>query len=233
MAHARRAPQSIRQKLMDAVELEKELEKKPQPVRGYVSSGSSAAQASSRSTQLGIMKRPKLAWPMAASWIVTLGVSIYAWGLHQQLANWQTRVERLETSQQNTRELLGRKIAESKKRQQAIDGLFDPANKIVALQPAPKTTTPLHADICWNTRTHKIHLHVQELPPPPPGKQYQLWAKVDDRIQSLGVFRVSELTTTPKLMGRLSRVEGFLITLEAEGGSEQPSLQHEYAQGFI
>lgn len=78
--------------------------------------------------------------------------------------------------------------------------------------------------VYWNENTAQLYLNTAQLPASDAAHQYQLWAMVEGSAQSLGVFDVS--TSSFPQMIALQAVENanaFLLTLEEEGGSDQPS----------
>ena len=61
------------------------------------------------------------------------------------------------------------------------------------------------------------------MPPPPSGKDYELWYRVDGQMVPVGVFAPDDDGTVRQ---RLERVPEDLVgvTLEPEGGSKEPTL---------
>ncbi|HSF45506.1 MAG TPA: anti-sigma factor [Chitinophagaceae bacterium] len=86
------------------------------------------------------------------------------------------------------------------------------------------------ATVYWNTRTSDIYLHQNQLPAPPPGKQYQLWAIIDGKTVDAGML--TSCTTLCKLKN-INAAQAFAITLEKEGGSPVPTLSEMYVLGKI
>lgn len=74
--------------------------------------------------------------------------------------------------------------------------------------------------LTWDTKTNKVYLIRGNLPVPPDGMQYQLWAIVNDKPMDAGVFDIKnntqELKTVPQ-------PKAFAVTLEKKGGSPVPT----------
>ncbi|WP_340202581.1 anti-sigma factor domain-containing protein [Ascidiimonas sp. W6] len=101
-----------------------------------------------------------------------------------------------------------------------------------------KASPRSYAKAYWNKEEKKIYLDVQGLPEPPEGKVYQLWTlkldpltptslgtldNFDDNIEKIFIIENSNPRIT----------EGFGITLEPAGGSEEPTLDKLYTLGVL
>lgn len=84
------------------------------------------------------------------------------------------------------------------------------------------------ATVFWNKETAETYLVINNLPAPPPGKQYQLWALVDGKPVDAGVLpdchELCKLTP-------VNEAQAFAITLEKSGGSASPDLTQLYVTG--
>ena len=79
------------------------------------------------------------------------------------------------------------------------------------------------ATLYWDQTTKDLYLMPQGLPALPVGKQYQLWAIVDGKPVNAGVFNATDFNVLQKMIVT-KRAEMFAITIENEGGAEQPTL---------
>jgi len=61
------------------------------------------------------------------------------------------------------------------------------------------------------------------LPEPPAGRTYQLWALQNEGPLSLGTFGVEDGEAVVRIEDPVEGVDGMAVTVEPEGGSEQPS----------
>jgi anti-sigma-K factor RskA len=83
----------------------------------------------------------------------------------------------------------------------------------------------------WNPKKKAILLSIQNLPAPPKGKQYQLWAIVDKKPVDGGVFAYD--VTAVQQMKPFEHAEAFAVTLEPEGGSTAPTMNDMYVMGAV
>ncbi|MFY9310591.1 MAG: anti-sigma factor [Bacteroidia bacterium] len=101
--------------------------------------------------------------------------------------------------------------------------LSNPSTKQIFLK-STDTTVNSKATIYWNTGTRETYLSLVQLPAPPQGKQYQLWAIVDGKPVDAGVFDVAANDTVLQKMKEISNAQAFAVTVEVAGGSPAPTL---------
>ncbi|NBC08990.1 MAG: hypothetical protein GVY26_17500 [Bacteroidetes bacterium] len=111
---------------------------------------------------------------------------------------------------------------------------------IYAFMNAPKTlVVPLggtamepeaRAIAYYNAESQKAYINTSNLPAPPKGKTYQLWADVEGEMISMGVI---EQQPEPQPVQYVDHAESLNITLEPEGGSEEPTVELLLANGLI
>jgi anti-sigma-K factor RskA len=77
------------------------------------------------------------------------------------------------------------------------------------------------ATVYWDTRSKDVYLVVNQLPQPATGKQYQLWAIVDNKPVDAGMLDMEKGQVMVK-MKNIPRAQLFAITLEQQGGSPIP-----------
>jgi anti-sigma-K factor RskA len=78
------------------------------------------------------------------------------------------------------------------------------------------------ATVFWDKKTKNVYLMADNLPKPPPGMQYQLWAIVDGKPIDAGLLNWEKPSVgTP--VTNIPSAQAFAITLEKAGGSETPS----------
>jgi anti-sigma-K factor RskA len=81
------------------------------------------------------------------------------------------------------------------------------------------------AKIFWMQNTGEVYIDPSNLPAPPAGKQYQLWAIVDGKPLDAGlisakngdIYRIQKMKT-------FGKAQAFAITLEKTGGSPTPTM---------
>ena len=77
------------------------------------------------------------------------------------------------------------------------------------------------ATVYWDSRSKDVYLVVNQLPKPATGKQYQLWAIVDNKPVDAGMLDMEKDQVMVK-MKNIPRAQLFAITLEQQGGSATP-----------
>lgn len=85
----------------------------------------------------------------------------------------------------------------------------------------------------WNPQTKKVYAGVMNLPVPPPGKQYQLWALSNGKPIDAGVMDVDPSDKSLHEMKSMEDAQAFAVTLEPKGGSVNPSMDQMYVMGKI
>jgi len=86
------------------------------------------------------------------------------------------------------------------------------------------------AMVFWDKRTKDVYLMADNLPQPPQGMQYQLWAIVDGKPVDAGLINMD----TGNMLEPLKNIplaQAFAITLEKAGGSESPNVDAMYVMG--
>lgn len=88
------------------------------------------------------------------------------------------------------------------------------------------------AYVYWDTRSREVYVNVMELPAPPKGKQYQLWALANGKPVDAGVFSAVDTMQLQKLKV-VAEADAFAVTLEKEGGNPTPTLSAMYLMGAL
>lgn len=86
--------------------------------------------------------------------------------------------------------------------------------------------------VYWNHTTNEVYLMLTALPKLPPGKQYQLWAIVDGKPISAGLYDDQSEQGLQKMVS-IGDAEMFAITIENEGGSKEPSMDQMVVAGKV
>ena len=166
-------------------------------------------------TDSGTNAGSKLPWAVAGiAFLAALSFFVKAKNTASQLTDCQTESAQLAQKQQVIAELDGK-----------INILKSINTKAIDLKTAPNPTLPkdLLVKIFWNAKEKATLLSIQNLPKPPQGKQYQLWAIVGKNPPiNAGVIAYDMSLVQP--MKVFEKADAFAITLENEGGSEVPTL---------
>lgn len=87
------------------------------------------------------------------------------------------------------------------------------------------------ATVYWNPDTQSAMVNLGNLPPPPPGKVYQLWADVDHVMVSSAVLDHTALDF--QKVAFIANAASLNITLEPEGGSKEATVEMLQASGAV
>lgn len=88
------------------------------------------------------------------------------------------------------------------------------------------------ANVFWNKNNNSVFISVDNLPDPPHGHQYQLWAiKPGLAPIDAGIFDHSKLVQELKVIK--GDVQAFAVTLEIEGGSPIATVDKTFVKGFL
>ena len=160
---------------------------------------------------------------IAASFIllsVSILLNLY---LFTQLSQTQDRL--VQATVQNTQLARQMQINQASYSQlaSALRLYQDPANQVIQLTAGKNKEDQNGMVVFWNREQQQVYVAVRDLPTPPPGKQYQLWAIVDEKPVDAGVFSTKPLTA--QRVKDIGRAQAFAVTLENIGGSPQPTGQ--------
>lgn len=103
----------------------------------------------------------------------------------------------------------------------------DPAVKFIKLNPTVHAPKEASIMVAFNPKKREVMLDMAKVNMPKNDKahQYQLWAIVNNKPVSLGVFDKTDADTTAmKEMGSVELAQAFAVTLEPRGGSVNPTM---------
>ncbi len=83
----------------------------------------------------------------------------------------------------------------------------------------------------WNEGKDNAYLKLENLPAPPAGKTYQIWADINNEMVDMGVINYDDkkMISIPHMANAAS----LNITLEKEGGSDHPDVSQLKVSGVI
>jgi len=162
-------------------------------------------------------------WAIAAS--VALLLSLAANAL--LYSRWQQTSSDL-VAAQNSQARFAQTSQVSERRLQATEQQLQvfrsPQFKTVALAGTSAHPTA-HARVLFNRANHRVYLDVQELPPLPADKQYQLWALDKGKPIDAGVLATTTAAGNDlQQMKDIASAQTFAMTIEPTGGSAGPTL---------
>lgn len=86
-----------------------------------------------------------------------------------------------------------------------------------------------HVVVYWNEASQQAMLNMVNMPEPPPGKQYQIWADVEGVMINAGLLESDSRDL--QAINVIANAESLNITIEPEGGSEHPTVEFLVANG--
>ncbi|MGH2643862.1 MAG: anti-sigma factor domain-containing protein, partial [Chitinophagaceae bacterium] len=112
--------------------------------------------------------------------------------------------------------------------QKSMHVLMDPSMKPVLMEGV--TTHPgMLATVYWDPQSRHAYLGKTNLPVPPSGKAYQLWAIVNGKPVSMGMYNpANEKGLVAMENVQQGTVQAFAITLEKQEGSPAPTMSQMY-----
>ncbi|NSL90498.1 anti-sigma factor [Chitinophaga solisilvae] len=116
--------------------------------------------------------------------------------------------------------------------QQSLDVIQDPDVMKVKM-PGTKAFPEAMATVFWNQSSKQVYVKVNKLPEPAADKQYQLWAIVDGKPVSMGVFEMGDTAQLLQKMQITGAAQMFAVTLEKKGGAAAPTMEQMYVAGKV
>ena len=114
---------------------------------------------------------------------------------------------------------------------QQLQILREGSNKVIAMKGTDKSPQSL-ANIIYNPEQQKTYLDIKNMPAPPTGKQYQLWALVDGQPVDMGVCDIV-LNNGFQEVPFIPNAGAFAVTIENQGGSPTPTLEEMVVIGNV
>ena len=90
----------------------------------------------------------------------------------------------------------------------------------------------MKAMVYFEQNSKDVYLALDNLPMAPKDQQYQLWAIVDGKPVSLGMFDQDAEAAVQKMIS-VTSAQAFAITLEKKGGSPTPTMENMYVMGKV
>jgi anti-sigma-K factor RskA len=171
------------------------------------------------------LRRAAVGIALAASVVAAVGLGLEARDLRGALAGARTRVAELEEQLAGVaaeRTELARQLASA---ESMVDELTAPATRTVALAGTPELPQA-SARAFLDPTARRLVLVVYDLPPPPAGRDYQLWVIVGGEPVSAGVVDVAGGAGSRHEAASLPAIDGpvtVAVTIEPVGGLPKPS----------
>lgn len=173
-------------------------------------------------------------WRFGAAAAVILLISATVW-----LFVKQERIAEMMAANENLKNQVATLQSEQQQNQRQLANLQSDLEIIShpAVEAVPLAGTENEPEarslIYWNKESKQTFVKVENLPAPPEGKQYQLWALDDGTPIDAGVFEVGENTAFLQNLKEVENAQTFAVTLENRGGSKTPTLDAMYLMGNV
>ena len=169
--------------------------------------------------------------------IGSLALNAYLWS---ERKNANERIARLEAKQREQATFFASRFSDQDRQIRAYammkELMADPAVRTVKLEnlrPDAQRATV----VFQNTHTGNSYLAVQKLPPPPPGKQYQLWVMQNGTPKGIALLQSGADAAAPMdihlVPVTVSNGEAFAISIENAGGSLTPTMDQIVMMGKV
>ncbi len=157
--------------------------------------------------------------------LVLLGACVAVYLFMSQANKAKNELASLQVQYDSLRTSLGAEKANFDKAIQAYEALRHTGNLpivLVSTDPAIAASAMIH----WNGQANSSFLDVKELPPPPTGKVYQLWASVGGKGQFLKTIDTAQAGKGLESIPFVENPQSFYATLEDKGHTAEPSLKN-------
>lgn len=170
---------------------------------------------------------------IAASLLVAVLSAAAAWYFRGE---WKEAEQQLELAVAQNQEIASQYETASQRSQRLENDLSvvsSPEYQAIALAGTDVSPNSI-ARVFWNPGSEQLYLSSGNLPVPPSDRQYQLWAIVDGKPVSAGVFEVAtDDSSLQTFTSQIAQASAFAITLEPRGGSPSPTMDAMYVQGAV
>ena len=193
----------------------------PRPVERTEATGGDGAQVPKLVNEKAVRGGSNLlTWLLVGLAVLGLAAAAYFWNQQRRqsddLDDLQLRYDELELNCLGTTDTL-------RLNTEMIDYLTDPATRDVFLN-GTDNAPEYFAMVFYNPESQRTIFRGNNLPPPPTGKQYQLWAIDAGGPKSLGVLDLGLPGDTLLEVDYVPQTATFAVTLEDLGGKPQPDL---------
>lgn len=170
-------------------------------------------------------------WMAAAATLlllVSLAVNFKYIGSYRQYHDLYTAMLQSRQQLASQNQAMETRLAQVEKN---LDMLMDPSMTPVVMQGVEKHPGMI-ATIYWDAKTRHTWLGTSNLPAPPEGMAYQLWAIVDGKPVGIGMYDPSNNKAPLHLENVIpGKVQAFAISLEKQNGSPSPTMDQMYVMG--
>lgn len=169
-----------------------------------------------------VRKNGGLRFMAAASVVLLLACAWFAYRFYNQATELRTSNNDLQTRLDSAENTLNKIVDEQK--------LIKDPNVTVVNMVGSTAAPQSSANVFWDTASASVFLMVKNMPKLPTDQQYQLWALIEGKPKSLGVFDSLQTNVVLK-MDNTKKADAFAITIEKKGGNPSPTLEKMQSSG--
>lgn len=158
----------------------------------------------------------------AAAVVLLIAAAWFAYSFYNQANDLKEHNQDLQTRLDSSENTLNKIIDEQK--------LIKDPNVTVVNMVGSSAAPQSSANVFWDTASASVFLMVKNMPRLPSDQQYQLWALIDGKPTSLGVFDSLQNNVILK-MDNTKKADAFAITIEKKGGNPSPTLEKMQSSG--
>ncbi|RSK34560.1 anti-sigma factor [Hymenobacter metallilatus] len=163
----------------------------------------------------------RLKWLIAASVALLLLSGLGNYLLYSRLQETEANLEVAQTAQSR---YAATQQAALNERDQQLAVLRSADFRPVELKGTPKAPEAL-ARVYYNAKTNAVYVDVRNLPAPPAGKQYQLWALDNGKPVDAGMLASATAAgDSIQQMKDIASAQAFAMTVEDAGGVPSPTM---------
>ena len=171
-------------------------------------------------------------WMFAASLALFLISGMLSFSFYQKWQNAEERLAEAEIAEQRLAQNFETVSVQSRHQQEVLNILRNPEFKPVRLK-GVEAHPEAGMVVYWNQQREQVYADKGNLPAPPAGKQYQLWALDNGKPIDAGMIALDDQATLLQKMKSIGAAQAFAVTLEPAGGSESPTLEQLLVMGEI
>ncbi len=172
-------------------------------------------------------------WMFAASIALFLLSGFMSIRFYQNWQNAEARLEQAIASEQTLAQNYQTASYRLNQQDQVLQVLRDADFRSVRLQ-GVEAHPEAQMMVYWNADKQKVYVDAVQLPAPPTGMQYQLWALLDGKPIDAGLISMENGgAVAMQAMKEIGAAQAFAVTLEPAGGSINPTLEQLYVMGEV
>lgn len=172
-------------------------------------------------------------WMFAASIALFLLSGFMSFRFYQNWKDAEARLAQVLASEQTLAQNYQTASYQLSQQEQVLRVLRDSNYRPVKLQ-GVEAHPEANALVYWNPEEEKVYIDAVQLPAPPAGKQYQLWALLDGKPIDAGLISMENgSAASMQAMKGIRAAQAFAVTLEPTGGSVNPTLEQLYVMGEV